>query len=143
MRTDLGKSFLSESVGDARKAVKDHWKNRDVAHAHPIDTALTLQREFAEAQAAKSADKMPARKRGKSYLVTPAAADLKQVHTEHLRVAAGAENMTSAGPSLRDLSRGMVPRDDTDDSGPSLRDVVPSIGKDAKVNEFQERLLEG
>lgn len=115
----------------------------DVAHAHPIDTALTLQREFAEAQAEKSAGKMPARKRDKTIVVTPAAADLRAIQTEHLRVAVGAEGMSPAGPSLRDLSRGMVSREHTDDSGPSLRDLVSSIGKDAEGDEFRKRLLEG
>lgn len=49
--------------------------------------------------------------------------------------------MTPSGPSLSDLSRGMVSREHTEDSGPSLRDLVPSIGKDA-LDDFRERLLE-
>lgn len=126
----------------ARKAVREHWDNVDVAHAHPIDTALKLQREHADALAAKTADKMPARERGEVTIANRMTASLKNIKREELRMAAGSEGMTPSGPSLSDLSRGMVSRAIMEDSGPALRDLVPSIGKDATDDLFRQRLLE-
>lgn len=106
----------------ARKLRREHWENVDVAATPTPDAAIAMQREYAEAQAAKR-EPADVPERGVTILHSGFNAELKEARRQELRAAVGAESVPLP-PSLVETTKRIPLPDATDgDDGPGLRDI--------------------